>query len=287
MFDTRQQNVQYGWQSGPRNSDMIELPMPAVRRQTTGGGPGCYGCMNWHTFGIILSLLAASSLALGVADVVVTYKTYMDAMNCKNFQSPVQCQTNNLVFTWVAVGIWGSLPVFIFGILAIYKGSRPMQQVNYFDFLAYLCAFIFTPAIVVLSAIEVYRGSGVYYWPAVNQSDDLVKAIIPIVISGLGLVEFIMCLTGMFYLCCNQASSMMYGGGAMGQPVMRPTTSPYIAQATYDRAYNTQPIQKAVASSFYAAQAPPRCNSTYNQFNTGPMACKQCSPNPAYNYFRS
>jgi len=169
-----------------------------------------------------------------------------------------------------------------------------MQQLNHFDLLAFLSAFIFSPAIIVLSAIEVYKGSNVYYWTAPNlTSDDLVKAIIPIVISGLGLVEMIMSVTALFYLCCNSQPSLY--GGSMDKTVLR-TPQPYYSQGTYDRPYNTQQTNcnsgcGGQSSAFYAAQAPPRCSATYNQYNTGPMpqcgGFKQCSPNPAYNYFRS
>jgi len=295
MYNT-QPNVQYGWQSNPRNSDMIELPMTPVRRPRTTGGDCCYGGINWHTFGILLSLIAAASLALGVADVVVTYKTYMEGLNCLTYTTPSYCDPNNLVFTWVAVGIWGSLPVFIFGVFAICKGSRPMQPIGHFDLLAFICTFIFTPAIIVLSAVEVYKGRNIYYWTAANlQTDDLVKAIIPIVISGLGLVEFIMCFTAFLSVCCNSSSAGHMYGGSMDKPVLR--TAQQYPQGTYDRPYTAQPTNQVCrtscggqASTFYAAQAPPRVTSTYNQYNTGPMGCsgfKQCSPNPAYNYFRS
>jgi len=62
------------------NQNVVELPMAPIRRRpATVSGP----CMiDWRTFGIILSLLAAASLALGVADVVYTYQTYMVNMGC-------------------------------------------------------------------------------------------------------------------------------------------------------------------------------------------------------------
>ena len=178
-----------------------------------------------------------------------------------------------------------------------------MQQLMYFDLMAFISAFIFTPAIIVLSAIEVYRGHNVYYWTSAGLvEDDLVKAIIPIVIAGVGLIEMIMCVIAVFYLCCCNpaatAASNMYGSGRMDKTVVMGSAQHYNPQATYDRAYNTQPTNQmscapcgGQSSSFYAAQTPPRFSSTYNQFNTGPMQCngfKQCSaPNPAYNYFRS
>jgi len=292
MYDSRQ-NLQYGWQqNSPRSSDMIELPTTTVRRRANGPG-GCCGGMNWYTFGILLSLLAAASLALGVADIVITYKTYVDGQQCSTYTTPNYCDPNNLVWTWVAVGIWGSLPVFIFGVFAICKGSRPMHQFHYFDLLAFLCAFVFSPAIIVLSAIEVYKGSSIYYWTAKYLTqDDLVKAIIPIVIAGLGLIEFLMCLSSFFDLCCcTPNAGSLYGGGAMDKTILRsPQQFNGYAQGTYDRPYNSQPVNQ-VASSFFSAQAPPRISSSYNQYNTGPIACngfKQCSaPNPAYSYFRS
>jgi len=303
MFDTRQ-NVQYGWQSKPvqRSSEVIELPMAPVRRITNGAGAGtqCHGCqtLNWYTFGIFLSIISAASLALGVADVVVTYKTYMEGKDCKTYISPSYCADNNLVWTWVGSGIWGSLPVFIFGVYSICKASRPNQQGSCFDYLAFVSAFVFTPAIIVLSAIEVYKGSNVYYWTAPDLSqDDLVKAIIPIVIAGLGFIEHIMTAVAFFTLCCcaNHAS-ITYG--TTGQaPVIRAPTQQinwYQQGGAYDRT-QTQPANGMLASPYNAGQSAsfyaPTRTSSYNQFNSGPSnqcggGFKQCSPNPAYNYYR-
>lgn len=191
-------NVNYGWSNGPRATETIELPLAPVRRRAdTPCG------INWLSFGIILSLLAAASLALGVADVVLTYQTYMVDQDCRNNGGLAPCFVNNLVWTWVASGIWASLPIFILGIMAIRLGKRRQPtRSSWFDLFAFISTFIFAPAMIVLSALEVFYGSGVYYWTATDGSDDLAKAIIPIVIAGLGLVELLMTFIAFVQVCC-------------------------------------------------------------------------------------
>lgn len=191
----------YGWSNGPRSSDVVELPLAPVRRRSE--PMWCGTGINWLSFGIILSLLAAASLALGVADVVLTNQTYMVDKKCKDNQALPECDKNNLVWTWVASGIWASIPIFIFGILAIRLGkSHSPLRSSWFEFFAFVSAFIFAPAMCVLSALEVYKGRNIYYWKANDGSDDLAKAIIPIVIAGLGAVEFLMSFIAIVYVCC-------------------------------------------------------------------------------------
>lgn len=283
-------SVQYGWNSNPgiRTSDVIELPLAPVRRPT--GAGHCCRCMNWHTFGILLSLLAASSLALGVADVVITYQNYMVGQSCSTNTTPTICSPNTLLWTWIGVGIWASVPVFIFGIMAIRRGSNPMTQNCWFEIFAFLCAFIFTIAMIVLSALEVYKGANIYYWTYQSPltANDLVKAIIPIVIAGLGLLEHIMCFGAFWDICCCQGPrmttyaaepvQMMRAPAVMSAPPMiRPSTS-----------CNTCPQPAYGGSSFYS----PRGATTYN-YSTSCGPCggsspynRQLGPNPAYNFFR-
>lgn len=202
-------NAQYGWSNGPRSNQIVELPLAPVRRRPA--NECCPGGISWLSYGIITSLLAAASLALGVADVVLTYQTYMVDKKCNDNQSAAPCDKNNLVWTWVAVGIWASLPIFIFGILAIRLGKRRNPWGSpWFELLAFLSAFIFAPAMVVLSAMEVSKGKSIYYWTGWWGSDDLAKAIIPIVIAGLGAIECLLALIAIFYLCCGRQG---YSGG--------------------------------------------------------------------------
>ena len=195
-------HTQYGWSNGPRSSDVVELPLAPVRRRS--GNMWCGGGINWLSFGIILSLLAAASLALGVADVVLTYQTYMVDMGCRdNPSSSAQCDINNLVWSWIAVGIWASLPIFIFGIMAIRLGKRnnPSRS-SWFDLFAFISTFIFAPAMIAISVAQVVKGRKIYYWTSIDGSDDLAKAIIPIVIAGLGAIELLMSFIAYSYLCC-------------------------------------------------------------------------------------
>jgi hypothetical protein len=258
--------------------------------------------MNWHSFGIVLSLLAAATLALGIADVVITYQNYMMGKNCQSSKTPAYCDPNNLVYTWVGVGIWSSIPVFILGIMAIRRGSKPFSKSSWFELLVFLSAFIFTPAMVVISAIEVYMGIGVYYWDSVPEtSDDLTKLIIPIVIACLGFIEHVMTFIAICYICCCHTGgpAVVYGTNNIGYGGPPPVVT------TYDRpAYQVAPrtqvtcqqdyrsSQPAFPGSFYSSSSgfAPR-PTTYNYFsNKSPScnqgACRQSTPNSAYSFYQ-
>lgn len=217
-------HAQYGWSNGPRSSDVV-LPMAPVRRRSD--NMWCGAGINWLSFGIILSLLSAASLALGVADVVLTYQNYMVDKKCKDDQSKDICMTDNLVWSWVAVGIWASIPIFIFGILSIRLGkSRHPVRSAWFEFFAFVSAFIFAPAMIALSVVQVVKGHNIYYWKAsseLNGDDDLAKAIIPIVIAGLGAVELLMSFIAITYLCCCGANYVAREVVTYPQPVPQTT----------------------------------------------------------------
>lgn len=201
------------------------------------------------------------------------------------------CMTNNLVWTWVASGIWGSLPTFIFGILAIRLGKRssPMGS-SWFELFAFLSAFIFAPAMIVLSALEVWKGSGIYYWSYDTSSsltkDDLAKAIIPIVIAGLGLIEFLMAFIAIWNLCCCRRE---HGGGEM---VTYQKQQVDVGQRTFVQA--ARPITYGECQTGCAPRVPaPRINSCQpcgggggNGVYYRPATTTGFSPRPTtYNYF--
>jgi len=280
----------YGWSNAPRGGQVVELPLAPVRRRSdTVCG------INWLAFGIILSLLAAASLALGVADVVLTYQTYIADM-CKDGNTISKCDQNNLAWTWVASGIWGSLPVFIFGIMAIRLGkSNQPSRSSWFDLFAFISAFIFAPAMIVLSALEVYDGATIYYWSAFDGMDDLAKAIIPIVIAGLGLVEFLMAFIAFAKVCwCKQEyATEQYITTQqrvdVGQRTFVQASTPAITSGYGDYQTNYAPrVPSPRVTTTYGGQAtygglaPPSGNGVYYR----PPTTTGFSASPTtYNYF--
>jgi len=213
----------YGWNNNPpiQRSNVVELPLAPIR--PAGAAHHSCACMNWHSFGIIVSLLAAVTMSLGVADVIVTHHTYVMGWGCTpSSKSPAICDPNNLVWTWIGIGIWASIPVFIFGIFAIRKGSNPMTENCWFELLAFWSGFIFAPAMVVISSLEAYKGAGIYYWPymAPLTADDLAKALIPISIAVVAFVEHIMCASALWDLCCcgHHKRQMMNSSPTMAPP---------------------------------------------------------------------
>jgi len=296
-----------GWREDPQRTspDVIPLPLPPPVRQRP-------GCGTWYWYGVVLCVLSLASLALGVADVVLTYRTYMEDKKCKDSTTPDYCLPANLVYTWVAVGIWASLPVFMFGIYCIYKGNPSSQQCGCYQLLAFSSVLIFTPAMVVISAIEVYKGRNVYYWKAQSlPEDDLVKAILPIVIASLGFIQHVVSLFALSCMCCCtvhapsrlvQPSNHVYGTSLvdMGrttvinctQPTNRiqqlsPNQLPYnnVCRPTANLGCRTSCGAGPTYPSSFFTTTPTR-TSVNNQW-MGMNQYPAVSANPAYNFFRT
>jgi len=290
------------------NPNVVELPMAPIRQRPATMHHPC--TIDWKTYGIILSLLAAASLALGVADVVYTYQTYMIGKSCSTNTTPAYCNTNVLVFTWIAVGIWASVPVFFYGLEVLrHSGAAVASKSMCMELLVFLCTFVFTPAMIVISAIEVWKGVNVFYWTANGlPSDDTVKAALPISIAVLGFIEWLMCAVALYYCCCCQhtmasASTVVTSTNTyQPQPVM-------VQSATYERP-GCQPCAARQALPAPAPSCQP-CASKQSFYSAGGIGggmgmgggmgggCSSCprpmsynnyggmSPNPAYNFYRS
>jgi hypothetical protein len=286
----------YGTSPYSRNlvtsSNVVELPVR--QRHATVHTNQCY--MDWKCFGIILGILAAASCALGVADVIYTYQTYMNN-NCGN----QTCSPNVLIFTWIAAGIWGSAPVFLFAIWLLRSSKMAYTRNMCLELMAFLTTFIFTTAIVVISALEVWKGAGVYYWPAQPPPENIVKLAIPLTIACLGFVEHVMCAIALYYFCCchSGASATLVNS----PPHMIQTTTiahpppPPAVVTTYQRPPTCQ-TACAPKPSCQTCPSPsfPQHSFFSGGFGAGGGNCTSCprpitynsqmAPNPAYNFYR-
>jgi len=281
--------------------------------------------IDWRTFGIVLSLLSAASMALGVADVVYTYQTYMVNRGCSTNQSPSYCNASVLIFTWIAVGIWASLPIFIFALMILkHSGSAMTRKSSCTELLCFLCAFIFSIAMVVISGIEVWKGVNVFYWTASGlPSDDIVKAAIPIAIAALGFVEHVMCFIAFYYCCCCRHNSSVASTSEVVTTTTTTNTNMYQHQPQHVMTYERPAAAPGGCQPCQARQMlppPPSaggcqpCQAKQSFYSAGGMGggmgggfgggfgmggggggCSSCprpmtynsmAPNPAYNFYR-
>jgi hypothetical protein len=137
--------------------------------------------------GILIAISAIITFILGIIDVAVTYEVYSiggGSSGCNIngvLSSAAICQPGNLVYTWIGVGIWASVPK------------------KWFTMLAFVSAIIFAPVMVIVSAIEAAMANHVYYNnPPYN---DYEKLIIPVCIACIGFLEFIMTAILMIRMC--------------------------------------------------------------------------------------
>lgn len=184
--------------------------------------PGWCSVHSFKWFGAVLAILAAASLALGIANVVLTRETY-----CKPWMdgAPVYCSTTKepYIWTWVASGIWGSVPIFLAGLLAMCASSNPANWARLFAFFVFVSAIVFAPGMAVLSSIEVWRGSAAdwnFYTldNGVKEGNIMppdgnpyqAKFALPLVIAIIGCILFIMTGIVTLTLCCCRESLGVY-----------------------------------------------------------------------------
>jgi len=183
--------------------------------------PVVFNAGMFKCYGAFLALLAAATLALGIANVVLTKQSY-----CEPWIEgpPVYCSGTNepYIWTWVASGIWASVPIFLAGIFAMCISNDPANWTRCFALLIFLSAIVFSPAMIVLSAMEVWRG-GAAKWNFYTLGSDLkegnimvqnspyqAKFALPLVIAILGGVMFIMTGIITLILCCCMESIGIY-----------------------------------------------------------------------------
>jgi hypothetical protein len=208
--------------------------------------PVVFDARSFKIYGAILALLAAAALALGIANVVLTRQAYCDPWE---EAGPVYCSGTKepYIWTWVAPGIWAAVPIFLAGIFAMCISNDPANWTRCFALMIFLSAIVFSPAMIVLSAMEVWRG-GAATWNFYKLDSDLkegnikvtdspyqAKFALPLVIAILGGIMFIMTGIITMILCCCMESIGIYlphdvPAPAPVQPVYQPAPQPVVVQ---------------------------------------------------------
>jgi len=249
----------------------------------TAAGP-VFNARMFKVYGAILSLMAAGTLALGISNVVLTKQAYCDPWDegdsvwCSNTKDPY-------IWTWIGSGIWASLPIFLAGLFSMSLSSDPAKWTRMFSLMVFLSAIVFTPAMVVLNAIEVWRGhaSANNFYKLddqlmegnilVEDSPYQAKFALPLVISILAGIMFLM--TGLITItlcCCMQSVGIhLNDTPAPGiQQIYQPTPSMVQTKEVYYPPRNqirTQVDYQPTTGPYLAT----RYNSVLDPYNPGVM----------------
>jgi len=217
----------------------------AVASASAQGGVHVFNARAFKIYGAILAILAAATLSLGIANVVLTKETYCNPWTT---DSPMWCSTTAepYIWTWVASGIWASIPIFFAGIFAMCLSSNPGKWTRVFALLIFLSAIVFAPGMCVLSSIEVWRGSesshNFYKLDNGIKEGDIMpddnpyqaKFALPLVIAILAAIMFIMTAIITLQLCCCMHALGIYQpeeisvltGGVQTQVVQQQVVAP-------------------------------------------------------------
>jgi len=195
--------------------------------------------MHFQCIGYILTFLAAATVGLGVADIVLTSQYY-----CQSGAGNTYCSNTGepYVWVWVASGIWGGLPIFFTGLYCICYATDPARA-RFLSLLFLLSAFVFSVAIAVLSAVEVWRGNSSQWsfyslgngtlspgniQPATNPYQ--AKFAIPVAVAVLGaILHFFTFWITISMCCCPQC----LGLGASTTVIQQ--AAPVVQEITYQQ----------------------------------------------------
>jgi hypothetical protein len=263
-------------------------------------------------YGFILSLLAAATLALGISNVVLTSEAYCDPWD--EDADPTACSKEPYVWTWIASGIWASAPIFIAGLVAMLLSNNPSGWTRIFAALIFLSAIAFAPAMIILSAIEVWKGhsSASNFYKLgdslaegnimVEDSPFQAKFALPLVITILGGIMFLMTGIITMVLCCCMQGIGSYmppePAAPAGHPIYQPTPAAVQSKDVYyppRPQFTSQVDYQPTTGPFMAT----RYNSVLNPSNPGVMfgnfpsrafnsvpvnQCNTCDGNAAYRF---
>lgn len=210
-------NYYYAARGTPQVQYGQEIRLPTQQQ----GDPVVFNARAFKIYGALLALMAAATLSLGIANVVLTKEAYCNPWNT---MSPLWCSTAEepYIWTWVAPGIWASIPIFFAGMFSMCISSNPGRCTRVFALLIFLSALVFAPGMCVLSSIEVWRGSEASYhfykltdglMPGNIKPDDnpyQAKFAIPLVIAIIAAIMFLMTSVVTLFLCCCMQSLGIY-----------------------------------------------------------------------------
>jgi len=246
--------------------------------------------MNFRCYGFLLAVLAAGTIAMAVADLIVTIQFYCvgqdyDDTYCSSTAEPY-------IWVWVSSGIWGGAVVFFTGLYLLCAGTTPGHHM-YSNLLILLSALVFAPAIIVLTTIEIVRGYFAQwnFYRSYGSSDEWgtgniythgtnpwrAKYTIPLITDILaGLMFIVSAWLALTIWCCNgrdcfgQCCDQCCGGG--GQVI-------YAQQAPPPMQPRPQIMAPAPCSPC-AQPAPPPCSPCAQPL---PPACSPCRMPVRYN----
>lgn len=191
-------------------------------------GPSVGGFLSQRSFvmfGWLLAIMGAATMAVAVANTTYTYINFDSQKDsCAPGQIINMCPVK---FVYISSGIWGSVPVFLAGIVAL-RISRAPGASRLLQILVLLSLMVFTPAMIIINAIEIVAGNQysktavpvqIFYKVGTSSVEgDVTKFVLPLVVAVMAGLEFIILLFFSCYLYVNRGG-MVGGGIAVGGDV--------------------------------------------------------------------
>lgn len=160
---------------------------------------------------MLLSIMAAISLGVGVANVIAVYFfLYKDSPCQPSITDTASCVHRNVItLAFIGSGIWGSLVVFAVGILAIKSVANQFAYRTMFLTATFVSAVIIIPTMIILNTVNAVmvttENSPSQLFNITNPSSNSVSAqvllALPAGVGGLGCLEWILMAGLLVYTC--------------------------------------------------------------------------------------
>jgi hypothetical protein len=98
-----------------------------------------------------MAIASTLMIGLGIADVALTWYYFCEV------KETCDTLTSALALSWVAIAIWASIPIFADAVGALYVSGYVVNHRGWLCLLTFQVAFIFAPAIVVVTCFELAK----------------------------------------------------------------------------------------------------------------------------------
>ncbi|ESN96438.1 hypothetical protein HELRODRAFT_163499 [Helobdella robusta] len=154
----------------------------------------------------LLITVAMASIVLDVVDIAVTSRYCYSTV-----PRPLICLNNiaDDVWTWIASGIWASIPLAVAGSWSAYLLERPGLNPYACVIFLGICAFLFCPVKAALNIVEAVKYKDNTNWSDISYQ----KIVIPIILAVIAALEFLHCLAIFIDFVCfswNRADTVEY-----------------------------------------------------------------------------
>lgn len=160
---------------------------------------------------LLLSLMGSLTVGIGVAHLIVTYFLVFQSI-CESSLSKPPCKyAEVIIYAFIVPGVWGAIMVFATGLLAVKAVGNMKFWRTVFKTVAFLTVIVSIPAMIAISIVNAVKvamppyeyESALYNVTSGFPQTSAVLFALPIAVSGMGLIEWILTIGLLVYISAH------------------------------------------------------------------------------------